>query len=54
LAYEDKLSLHQHITGCYGSLTTFNVLFKEDGDKFSGVKDPKETKEEKPIKTEQK
>ena len=25
-----------YITGCYGSLTTFNVLFAEEDDQFSG------------------
>ena len=36
LAPEDKVNLQQYITGCYGSLTTFNVLFAEDDDRFVG------------------
>ena len=32
----DKLTMQQYITRCYGTLTTFNVLFKDDDDRFSG------------------
>jgi hypothetical protein len=31
-----KLKLHAHVTGCYGSLTSFNVLFADDEDQFKG------------------
>ena len=38
LSQEDKVQLQQYITGCYGSLTTFNVLFRSKEEQFSGQK----------------
>ena len=31
-----KIKIQGYVTGCYGSLTSFNVLFAEEGDKFKG------------------
>lgn len=38
LSPEEKVQLQQYITGCYGSLTTFNVLFANKDDQFVGQK----------------
>ena len=36
LPSEAKLELHGYITRCYGSLTSFNVLFSSKGSQFEG------------------
>ncbi len=42
LSDEDKANIQQYITRCYGSLTTFNVLFKNKEHWFVGEKGSKE------------
>ena len=39
LSPEEKVDMQQYITGIYGSLTTFNVLFKEPHHQFKGTGD---------------
>ncbi|GHC56451.1 hypothetical protein [Ulvibacter litoralis] len=36
LEEQDKIDLQQYITRCYGSLTTFNILFKNNSHNFKG------------------
>jgi hypothetical protein len=36
LDHHEQAELQGYITRCYGSLTTFNFLFRDDGDRFRG------------------
>ena len=36
LPEDAKLKLQAYVSGCYGSLTTFNVLFADEDDQFKG------------------
>lgn len=38
LSDEDKVQMQQYVTACYGSLTTFNVLFATREEGFTGQK----------------
>lgn len=42
LSDEDKVNIQQYITRCYGSLTTFNVLFRNKEHWFVGEKSARE------------
>src|SRR5438552_16257500 len=37
LSDDVKVRLQAYISGCYGSLTSFNVLFADDEDQFKGA-----------------
>jgi hypothetical protein len=34
-----KVRLQGYVSGCYGTLTSFNVLFAEEEDQFRGARD---------------
>ncbi len=38
LGDDEKVQMQQYVTACYGSLTTFNVLFADRDDQFVGQK----------------
>jgi hypothetical protein len=38
LSDAEKVELQQYVTRCYGSLTTFNLLFRDEREKFVGEK----------------
>jgi hypothetical protein len=38
LSDAEKVEMQQYVTKCYGSLTTFNILFREEKDRFVGEK----------------
>ena len=38
LSDAEKVDLQQYVTRCYGSLTTFNLLFRDENDRFVGEK----------------
>ena len=37
LPEDQKVKLQSYITGCYGSLTSFNILFASEDDQFTGA-----------------
>jgi hypothetical protein len=37
MAEDMKVKLQAYITGCYGTLTSFNILFAEEDDRFHGA-----------------
>jgi hypothetical protein len=41
LSDAEKVEMQQYVTRCYGSLTTFNVLFRDEADRFVGEKGDK-------------
>ncbi len=38
LSDAEKIEMQQYVTRCYGSLTTFNLLFRDEKDRFVGEK----------------
>ena len=41
LSDADKVEMQQYVTRCYGSLTTFNLLFRDERERFVGDKGEK-------------
>jgi hypothetical protein len=41
LSDAEKVEMQQFVTRCYGTLTTFNLLFRDEGEKFVGEKGEK-------------
>ena len=37
LPEDAKLRMQSYVSGCYGTLTSFNVLFADEGDQFKGA-----------------
>ena len=37
LPEDAKVKLQTYVTGCYGSLTSFNILFADEEDQFKGM-----------------
>ncbi len=37
LPEDAKIKIQSYVSGCYGSLTTFNVLFTDEADQFKGT-----------------
>jgi hypothetical protein len=37
LPEDEKVRLQSYLTGCYGSLTSFNILFADEQDQFRGA-----------------
>jgi hypothetical protein len=40
LSDAEKVDIQSYVTKCYGSLTTFNILFRDERDRFVGEKGP--------------
>jgi hypothetical protein len=40
LSDAEKVDIQAYVTRCYGSLTTFNILFRDEKDRFVGEKGP--------------
>ncbi len=36
LPEDAKVKMQGYVSGCYGSLTSFNILFADEGDQFKG------------------